>query len=201
MTDLYDPDRVSKLKTIQTRFGSYARVGDRILLGIRGDPALPASYRGAQGQPQGTIVKIKNEGTPGAILRVKLDGEKYGKSSVTLYPHQLSGDKVWEFADDTWEHVKARAQQPQGYRGSADSTDEVSTLRAQLDTVMREFQSYKSSTSNWKEAVVDSLHHMSNEIAYRNPDAKFSKVFTEEYRAVGKKQPSPFDSDMSDDEY
>ena len=52
------------------------------------------------------------------------------------------------------------------------------------------------------EALVDSIAQITGEVYRGNPDAKFSKVFQEEYRGMSKaqKEASPFDSDMSDDD-
>ena len=106
MPGVYDPERVSRLSKISTKFHAHAAVGDRIVLGVDGDDQMPARYRSSAGRPGGVVTKIKNEGTENATLRVQMDEGR----TVDLHPYQLDGGKIWEFDESSWPKVLARSQ-------------------------------------------------------------------------------------------
>lgn len=199
MSKLYDPDRVSRLAQISTRFHAHARVGDEVQLGIDGDDQMPAKYRGAGNRPVGTIVGIKNEGTEDSTLRVQLTSGR----NVTLLPHQLSGERVWEFTDRSWPNVLSRsqagAQGDTAYRGAASKADDLSKLRQEMADMSQRFERELAEAKGFRGAIVESIASMTNEISQTNPDARFSRTFQEEYRGVHKSNPSPFDSDYDSD--
>lgn len=193
---MYEPERVSRLAQISTKFHAHAAVGDRIVLGIQGDDQMPAKYRGGN-RPEGTIVKIKNEGSENSTLRVQLDSGK----RIDLHPYHLAGDRVWEFTDDSWDKVLARSNPEQAqasYRGSS-SNDEILAMRQQLSSMQQNFDREMAEAKSFNNALVESIAQITGEIASGNPNAKFSSVFQEEYRGMAKQhKASPFDSDMDD---
>jgi hypothetical protein len=200
----YDPERVAKLAEIATKFTSHAMVGDEIVLGIAGDPEMPARYRNGA-RPKGVITRIKNEGTEHATLRVHLDTGK----TIDLAPHNISGERVWEFTDASWAKVLARNSEPApkknaAYRGSASSSgDELSSLREQLSSLSAKYDRDMAEAKEFNSALVDSIAQITGEVVQTNPNAKFSRVFQSEYKGMSKnsKEASPFDSDIDDDEY
>lgn len=192
MAGVYDPERVARLSQISTKFHAHAAVGDTILLGIEGDDHMPTKYRGAR--PQGTIVKIKKEGSPDSTLRVQLDSGK----QVDLHPFHLAGDRVWEFTDASWANVLSRSSskpQAQAYRGSG---DDMGTMRQQLSDMSQRFDREMAEAKSFNSALVESIAQLTGEIQQTNPNARFSKVFQEEYRGMSRAHASPFDSDMED---
>jgi hypothetical protein len=191
MSKMFDPDRVSRLAQISTKFHAHAAVGDTFYLGIEGDSEMPAKYRGAR--PHGVITKIKNEGSENSTIRGLLDDGR----QVDLHPYTVDSSRLWEFDDAGWEKVYARANPKPAYRGSA--TDEVSSLRAQLAEVTQRFDKASAESKKMNNAMVEAIAQITNEISSTNKNAKFSKAFQEEYRGMSKGlEQSPFDSEMSD---
>lgn len=200
MPGVYDPERLSKLSQISTKFHAHAAVGDEIVLGIEGDSEMPAKYRGAR--PEGIITKIKYQGTEKAVLRIAL---KDSGRNIDIPPYNVSGEGVWEFKDSTWPKVLARANpgaNNNAYRSSGSKDNEIASLRNQLHEITQRYDRESAENKQFNSALVDSIAQITGEVYRGNPDAKFSKVFQEEYRGMSKaqKEASPFDSDMSDDD-
>ena len=194
---MYDPDRVSRLAQISTKFHAHAAVGDEVHLGIDGDDQMPAKYRGGA-RPTGTIVRIKNEGSENSTLRVQMEGS--GRM-VDLHPYTVAGDRVWEFTDRAWEKVLARSN-PQAaeskYRGSAAGNDDIFAMRKQMTEMSQRFDREMAESKNFNNALVESIAQITSDIETANPGkSKFSAVFNQEFRSMQKnREASPFDSDM-----
>lgn len=197
MSRAYDPERVAKLADIMTKFTSHAQVGDEIYLGIAGDPEMPARYRGSE-RPKGVITKIKNEGSELATLRVRLDTGK----TIDLPSHNIAGDRVWEFTDSAWEKVMSRNVADNSYRGSSTSNEDLSALRSDIASLANKYDREIAEAREFNNALVESIAQITGEVMQTNPDAKFSKVFQQEYKSMSKasKNASPFDSDFEDDD-
>lgn len=193
MAKTYEPSRVARLAEISTKFTAHAEVGDEIMLGIEGDDQMPSKYRGGN-RPTGVITKIKNAGTTDATLRVKLNSG----NTIDLHPYTIDGGRVWEFTDSTWKKVLARnglnTHGNAQYRGSG---DELVALQSQITEMSSKFDRKMAEATQFNDALVESIAQITSEIVQANPQAKFSKTFQEEYRGM-RKEPSPFDSDMSD---
>lgn len=192
-SNVYDSKRVARLSEISTKFHAHAAVGDTIMLGIEGDTEMPVKYRG--NRPRGTIVKIKNEGSENSTLRVQMDGS--GRL-VDLHPFHLAGDRVWEFTDESWPKVLARSNTDSTYRGNGGNSD-MAAMRQQMAEMTQRFDREMAEAKSFNNALVESIAQITGEIQESNPNAKFSRVFQEEYRGMSKiKKMSPFDSDMED---
>ena len=195
MTSVYNSERVARLSQISTKFHAHAAVGDTIWLGIEGDDQMPARYRG-DARPRGTIIKIKNEGTENSTLRVQLDSGR----QVDLHPYHLAGDRVWEFTDESWPKVLARSN-PQEYRSSRADGDDIASMRQQMQDMSQRFDREMAQAKHFNNALVESIAQITDEIQQTNKDAKFSKVFQQEYRQMTKqrRESSPvFNSDFED---
>lgn len=203
MAELYDTDRVTRIGKIARRFATACRVGDEIEFGLKGDPAFPPEYESSR--PTGKIIRVKNEGTDNASIRVRLTSGKV----VDVMPHTVDPKRVWEFTDDTFpkvlaRHTRAPASEPApAYRNSAEPgsyealLQKVEALQARLDDEIRENRSFNG-------ALVSSLNEMAGEVSKVNPNSAFCQTFTSEYsdmmrgRALPPPEASPFDSDFTD---
>lgn len=200
MSEVFDTDRVSRIGKIARRFATACRVGDEIEFGLKGDPLFPPEY--ASSRPTGKIIKVKNEGTDSASLRVRLTTGRI----VDVMPNTVDPKRVWEFTDDAFAKVLARnrsaEQPPTEYRNSAATgsyealLQKVEALQVRLDDEIRENRSFNG-------ALVSSLNEMAGEVSKVNPNSTFCKTFTSEYSGMmrGRDAPatsSPFDSDFTD---
>lgn len=201
MAELYDETRVKKLKAVMCKFNKIARVGDGILFGIMGDNQWPKSY--SEYRPSGTIIKIKNEGTESATLRIKTDKGKI----IDLSPHNLDAQKVWEFDPPTFANILERIKpvskkEVQTYRNSSQGLgEEYEELRTKIDSLAQKLEREISDNKEFNGAIISSLSELANEVSKGNPEAEFAKTFNEEYRNMHSKEDKPsnfFDSDLSD---
>lgn len=194
MTEVYDPDRIARLAQISTKFHAAAAVGDEIQLGIEGDSQMPARYRGGA-RPTGTIVKVKNAGTEHSTLRVQMESGRM----IDLHPYSIAGDRVWEFSDRSWPNVLARnnpAAAEKAYRGSSQN-DDLAAMRKQMNDMAQRFEQEMAEAKNFNNALVESIHAISNDIRKVDPNAKFASTFATEYAGMRKtREASPFDSDI-----
>lgn len=215
-TDLYDPDRLSKIGEILPKFLDHAEAGDVINFGLEGDPCWPSKFNDAR--PTGTIMRMKDT-TYGRSMQVKMNDT--GKV-VTVAPNSIDPQRVWEFDDDTFQNVLKRSMpeeqappSPGGanvdveYRASSSSGD-VESLRAELDNIKRTFATEMADAKHFNNTIIATINEMASDICKVSNDAPFCKVFTSEYRSMlGQdadadaptspgKASSPFDSDFSD---
>lgn len=197
MQAAFDSDRVQRVKQIAEKFHAAAQIGDRVMLGYAGDASMPQAYRGSA-RPVGTITKIKHAGTSDAILKVQLDTGH----STTLTPYTcLDPYRGWEWTDEQWKDVLTRqgGGEDSKYKSSTSAKDvEIASLRGELARMQAEGK-------NFHRGVVEALAQLTSEVSKTNPDAKFSKVFREEYKSMSKKRAesnplynSDLDSDASD---
>ena len=103
LADVFEPERVRRVSVIMSRFNCWARVGDRVNLGVVGDKHMPKKYK--ESRPSGVITRIKHEGRPDSVLRVQLDSGRV----VTIDPYCIDGSRLFDFHEDTWPNVMARA--------------------------------------------------------------------------------------------
>ena len=198
-SQVYDPDRVQRLAQISAKFHQHAAPGDEIVLGVAGDPVFPQKYRGTR--TSGVVTKVKNAGSENATLRVQLNTGR----TVELSPYTLDPEKVWEFSESSWPKVLARSNAEAAYKGAGKGAGgdaaEVASLRQQLQDMTSRFDREMADAKNFNSALVESIAQITSEVYRGNPkDAKFSKVFQDEYRSSKVKHKGPvFDSDIGSD--
>ena len=132
----FSPERIGKIAKIVPNFLDFARPGDEDQLGLEGDPAFPASYRGAK-RPVGNIQTISGErGERVATIKLKSGAVTECEEANT------SPFKVWEFSDAGYQEVLARAErdaraqneaQQRQYRGVAGESQETAVSRQQAE--------------------------------------------------------------------
>ena len=193
--EFYEPERVQKIATIMNKFREVARVGDRVHLGLEGDPQN--TYRGTN-RPTATIVKVKNEGTPHATVRLRFDSGK----SVDIKPHSL--ERLWEFTDASFEKVIER-NQPASYRGRATAPDlsefrsQYAKLQKQVGELQETLIQEQDRNRKFGEAMVSTVRELTKEMKGEVADGepRFSSTFNQVYDH-SERASSPFDSDFSD---
>lgn len=202
MTSVFDPERVSRIAEISTKFHSHAQVGDEIVLGIQGDDQMPARYRNGDTRPMGVITNIRNAGRPDSVLTVKLESGP----QVKLLPYQLGGDRIWEFSERSWPQVFKRSQQksrhsePEYRANSAVDGSEIEALRNQIEAMQTAYQRNSAEHNDFKNAMIDAISQLTSDIARASPDnAHFSNVFNSEFRSAKSSMVEPFDSDYESD--
>lgn len=196
---VYDKDRVDKIGQIMPQFSQVAERGDKVLMGLEGDPMFPTKYRGSR--PTATIENIeKNDDEYLVNLRME-DGTSKQVSSMSLSPND-----VWEFTDDAFEGVMEREQERQEsitemnrseselYRGTQDA------LAREITELKNELRAERELNKTFHNTVIDSFREFSNDICKldTNKDCQFCHVFNNQYNSMMKNRAeSSFDSEPS----
>ena len=199
MATLYDSDRVRRLANVQRTFTTAVRVGDSLAFGIRGDPSFPPEYM--EDRPTGVVKRVKNVGTCGASIRVKLD--KSGKS-IDVLPYQLDPRRIWEFTEECFPNVVKRSQ-PDAYDSSepVDSHtygrqssnvpySEYQALLQKVEILQSRLEKSEEDNASFNGAMVASITEMADEVRNgRDPkSAPFCHKFTETYKSYLHSEPS-----------
>lgn len=195
---LYEPERLEKIGNIMSRFRSNAKVGDEIEFGLKGDPEFPKEY--LKDRPYGRIIRVKAGGTDNASLKVRMNTGRV----VVVPPHSVDKSRVWEFSDAHFPKVLERIEResPTEYRGSDYGKEsDYQLLIRKVNALSNQVTSVVEDRREFDRAVVESISAMSGELADVNPHSSYASSFSKEFRSSHKESvdPSPFDSDFSDD--
>ena len=119
--------------------------GDRIRLGIEGDPECP--YRGEADTPTATVVDVDRSDTDKVGIRATLDG---GRGTLELDDQETNALWVWEIADeDAFRGRLATDTSPQQedrYRSAMDRLDELEIAVREQKEVETQFRATMAST-------------------------------------------------------
>ena len=165
----FSPERIGKIAKIVPNFLDFARPGDEVQLGLEGDPAFPASYRGTK-RPIGNIQSISGaRGERVATIKLKSGAVTECEEANT------SPFKVWEFSDSGYQEVLARAereanahkqaQAQQQYRGAAGTSRDTAMTRQQAERYRGIFAKQSKDTDDMKKEIGEikkQMNHMHN---------------------------------------
>ena len=178
---IFAEERVANISEIMPKLSEHVRIGDRITLGLEGDPKFP--YSGSN-RPTGDVVKVSKKDDGLVDLDVKLSSG----DTVKLAAGSIAADQIWEFTEDSFRNVLERSINAQkvsssdndiesSYRGSLNESKEIVELRKALETQIKE-------SNDFNQTVVKTLNEMAKDIINMNPNAKFCSVFASEYRGA-----------------
>ena len=125
-TDIWDSERVRMVGAVLNRYGTFLRPGDRIRMGMEGDPC--SVYRGVESTaPCATVLGPVHRDDSGVVrFRATLD---VSKQVVNLDTAQVAPDNMWEVEPEFlsenafFDGREPNARDP-GYR-SSDEPDDV----------------------------------------------------------------------------
>jgi len=184
MDDIWDSERIATVGNILSRVSKHLECGDRIRLGMEGDPCYP--YRAAEEAPRGTVLSIERDEKSGSMSFIaQLDDtlEQREFSDASVHP-----EKLWEIAPDHVSVVRSRVtgdsdgDLPAREEEQADykSPDEDNAFRSSMTTSMDALQirvSQLESTlaSTVREVCADMLR------GYRGEKPEFSETYADRY--------------------
>ena len=174
---LYDPSRVDKIGTIMTSFTGVAKPGDRVLMGLEGDPMFPQHWQ--KDRPTGVV--YSNDGN-----QVVIDMDGGGRE--TYEAGMLNPKKVWEFSDDAFDKVIKR--ETDSYRGVATpaaapqdpSPVPQPDYRGIIDTLERDLKRLNEKISSFHTVYLTSLRELARDVTDGN--CKFCKAYGEEFDSM-----------------
>lgn len=180
MSSLYDPDRIKKIGEILPGLCQYAQRGDKIHLGLDGDPEFP--YRGSS-RPTGVIRDIRADNDATIVVADMNDGSTKHLSSRTVGAYD-----TWEFTEDGFNGVlkreqekAARAESALEYRGTNNDMS-IETKMARLEG---DLAGYGESQDAFRKTVVATMREIASDVVKlaqsSGSDAKFCNVLTSRY--------------------
>lgn len=191
----FEQERVDKIGQIMPQFSQVAARGDKVLMGLEGDPMFPSKYRGSS-RPEATIQNVEDNGGGEYMVNLRMqDGSIKEVSSMTLSPTD-----VWEFTDDAFEHVMEREQEKEAkhraesqlystsetiaYRGNSHESD----ISLQITELKDELRTERELNKTFHNTVIDSFREFSNDICKldKNKACQFCHVFNQQYSSMMK---------------
>ena len=185
----YDQERVMKISQIMPQFASVAEAGDRVLMGLEGDPLF--SFDG--NRPSAQVLNVEQRAHD-ALVSLKMDDGNIKQVSTM----SLAADEVWEFDDATFKNVMdrqakmhQRAESPvlepepapevPEYRGK---DDELSLLRAEVQDLKDMLNFERQNQRNFHNTMIASLNEMAGDICKldsNGQNTEFCRVLNSEY--------------------
>lgn len=206
MAEYYDPKRVDILRQIMPVFLSHARKNDEILFGLTGDPYYPQEFD--HHRPTGKIIRIKNEGTENATIRVRVDNG----AVCDLAAGNIAPDRLWEYTPASWNNVLSRlseetekeAKPPPIPTLPPSSDGSFEDIRQRLDQLATRVEKELAKNGEFNSAMVHSFGQLASEVARTSDRADFAKDFKKQYTGMIKANPATkpkrqaraFDSDF-----
>ncbi len=184
MSQGYLSERIEKISQIMPSFAQVAQPGDKVLLGLEGDPCFPQEFN--TNRPECTITSIQQR-KDDHLLNLSLpDGTTKEVSSLTL-----AADQVWEFTDATFANVLEREKninraessfQPL-YRGT---NNEISDLRSQIQELKTMIEEDRNNTKHFHNTMVASVNEVAADVCKldSSDSCEFCKTLTTEYNSL-----------------
>lgn len=210
MSNVFDPERVSKISKIMPQFSDVAKVGDEVHMGLVGDPAFP--YQDGA-RPVATVSSVEKHGENVQINLTMQDGTIKKVDKYTISP-----EGVWEFTDESFKHVLQREREAFEMRAEARmqprkeiSYRGVDAAHAEIQKLRAELQTEKELVRNFHNTYIASLSELASDICKIDVDqaANFCRTFKTEYEKMvsrpetsyrGTKEDAAEDSMSSDEE-
>ena len=185
-SQVYQQDRIDKISRIMPHFSKVAEVGDRVMMGLEGDPAYPFGSE----RPLATVTGVKNNGDD-VIVNLRMDnGAEQSVSSMSINPKE-----VWEFTDDAFQKVMAREQRHAARAEAAlagpivepetlPDNRSVSEMQSQIDELKAELRAERDMTRNFHNVYIKTMHELASDVMKLDRDGdtcQFCKVFDKEY--------------------
>lgn len=213
-SQVFEAGRIEKISKIMPNFSKVAQVGDTVLMGLEGDPAMPSF---PDGRPTGTIVDVKSQGDDRIVTIDYSDGTRRTSSSFTIAPQE-----VWEFSDESFTNVLERERRQQEmamrkeqaeqerqqrmYRAEESQYKAVDQdLHAQIAELRSELEAERQLTRNFHNTYIASLHELANDVCKladkSGSMAQFCTTFNSEYnRMVSRSEDGVYRGTARDDE-
>ena len=187
----FDAERVSKISQIMPQFSKVAQKGDKVLMGLEGDPKFPSDFK--KNRPMATISNIEVLGDDEYNVKLSMEDG----TTKTVNSLSLSARDVWEFSDESFRNVMNREKEKMTraeaniksstpeYRGS---NNDVMELKNEISQLKSELAAERATSRSFHNTMIASMHELANDICKMDTsgNAEFCKVFRNEYTKMMK---------------
>lgn len=107
MNDAWSSERLAIVGSVLTRYSAYLEPGDRIKLGMEGDPC--GTFRSVDDAPTAVVQEVRRDSASGSVhFTAKLEGSG---EAIELNNHSVRPEDLWEIDPDYIEAFKERVFQ------------------------------------------------------------------------------------------
>lgn len=173
----YDSERVNKIAQIMPNFAKVCQPGDKVLMGLEGDPLFPKRF--LTNRPEATITSVTERENDHLIGLTYENGETQKVSSMSL-----ASDEVWEYSDATFRNVMERQKAEQFKEPSYKGTSEIEQLRSEMSEMKRRMEEQITNSKNFHNTMIASLNEMASDICRLDStgaNTEFCRVLHNEY--------------------
>lgn len=157
--DLLQPRRLETLERIMSLYGKHLREGDKIRIGVEGDPC--SRFRSANDAPGATVTQIlerREDGFMRFLATMEGSGENHEFTNRSFDP-----DTVWELHPDAVDAFSKRVHNYRGEGASYRSSDDTSSISAIEEKVEGLYEKLAAITKDMSErlAALEESDHQS----------------------------------------
>jgi hypothetical protein len=174
MDETWNSERIAIVGSILTRYSAHLEPGDRIQLGMEGDPCT--LYRSVDDAPTATVLDVHRESSGAVRFRAQLDGSG---AFVDLNNHSVAPGDLWEIAPSFLDAFKERVFK-RTHSENAEEPDKVSESGADEkrdDNGAHFSEEFRSSIDSRIASIEDNLERLS--IAEREFRSTMTEVVRE----------------------
>lgn len=187
---IWDSERISNIGWILSRYSEHIQNGDRIRMGIEGDPC--GAYRGEDEAPCGTVTSVtrSDDGFVQFNMRLDTSGEE-----VSLDNRNVAPEKVWEVHPDFVETFRGRVHGPDEDDGDAEepsekeeeheepSDDFRSAVETRVESLGERLQRMETVGSELERTIASAVRELCGDLmrTYRGETPDFSFQYADRY--------------------
>ena len=185
---VWDGERISNIGWILSRYSEHVQEGDRVRMGIEGDPC--STYRGIDGASAGTVDRVRRDDYGFVQLTVTLDSGK----EVELDNRNIAPAKVWEIHPDFVNVFRGRVQKSNGdgeeHDGEehnddtyGDTHDFRSAVETQVETLGERLKRMENAGTELERTIASAVRELAGDLmrTYRGEEPEFSFRYADRY--------------------
>lgn len=175
----YANDRVEKISQIMPEFARVARSGDRVMMGLEGDPLFPNAFNTSR--PEGTIGDVQYRENDALVTINMDDGSQKVVSSLSL-----ASEDTWEFTNDAFKNVLERnmpkvnrAEEPVATTYRNTESDMIESLQAEIADLRETIQMQAEQMKKFQNVMISGLNEVANDVNHGTTN--FCQTLTSEF--------------------
>lgn len=198
---VWDPERISNIGWLLSRYSEHIQPSDRIKLGIEGDPC--GFYRGVDDAPAATITHVSRDDSGFVKFTAVLDESNV---EVELDNRNVSPEKVWEIHPDFVERFRGRVRgedtekveedpekieeeeeedsdnKPVEHRNNEED-DFRSSVKTHVESLDERLKRMETAESELERTIASAVRELAGDLmrAYRGEEPEFAYRYADRY--------------------
>ena len=193
---VWDPERISNIGWLLSRYSEHIQPSDRIKLGIEGDPC--GVYRGVDDAPTAIVSHVSREENGFVKLTAILEDSNV---EVELDNRNVSPEKVWEIHPDFVDTFRGRVhgEEEEGVTDDADRDDSTpdedarhltdvdedfrSSVKTHVESLDERLKRMETAESELERTIASAVRELAGDLmrAYRGEEPEFAYRYADRY--------------------